>query len=203
MPFNNFLLIGYFSCSMFYKKLKKSHIGSQVVWVWAHCCTPGKADRCRELMVLRRLFLFAWEADRVVRRLGDKNQDSCALQHSDLSLLGSALLSLVWENQKKKKQPVMIGLKASACASVCTSLQQLLIHLAFPLRPALVSRQMTQFDMPLGWFMWIMFPCDHHCRKETISCYDFFFFFFLLIKSDNNLNIGRVYCKQAKTHYFC
>lgn len=24
-----------------------------------------------------------------------------------------------------------------------------------------------------------MFPCDHHCRKETISCYDFFFLYSL------------------------
>lgn len=24
--------------------------------------------------------------------------------------------------------------------------------------------------------MWIMFPCDHCCRKATISCYVFLFF---------------------------
>lgn len=112
-------------------------------------------------------FLFAWEADSVVHCLGDKNQDSCALQHSDLSPPRCSLLcgknSLLW--LVSRQVPVQC----------CTSLQQLLIHLAFPQRPALVSRQMTQFDMPLGWFMWIMFPCDHHCRKETISCYVFFF----------------------------
>lgn len=53
----------------------------------------------------------------MVHRLGDKNRDSCALQRSDLSpqLLGSP----VWRGGgKKTKQPVMIGLKASACAAL-------------------------------------------------------------------------------------
>lgn len=29
--------------------------------------------------------------------------------------------------------------------------------------------KMTQFDTPSGWFMWIMFPCDHHRRKEMLA----------------------------------
>lgn len=128
---------------------------------------------------LRKL-LFAWEADRVVHCLGDKNEDSGALQHSDLSLSLSLQLSLSRSASSCVEKTACYDWSRSKClcAACCTSLQQLLIHLAFPLRPALVSRQMTQFDMPLGWFMWIMFPCDHHCRKRDYFLLWFLFFSF-------------------------
>lgn len=48
----------------------------------------------------------------MVHCLGDKNQDSCALQRSDLAPQLSCAAG-----GKKGKRPVMIGLKASACAA--------------------------------------------------------------------------------------
>lgn len=113
-PFNNFLLISYFLHAVLYipDKTRRRVAWSRVVLVWCHRGFPSIACSIRwQVQIansLRRL-LFAREADRVVHCLGDKNQDSCALQHSDLSPPLCALLC-------GKKQPVMIGLKASACA---------------------------------------------------------------------------------------
>lgn len=70
------------------------------------------------------------------------------------------------------------------------------VHLAFPPRPAPVSRQMTQFDTPAGQSRRIMFLRDH-LRKKAISIAFFF------IKHNNDEVMERLYCSRAKTHYSC
>lgn len=64
---------------------------------------------------------------------------------------------------------------------------------------------MTQFDMPLGWFMWIMFPCDRRCRKRRLFpvMIRFFCFFFCSLSLTITRILGEFIASEAKTHYFC
>lgn len=102
-------------------------------------------------------------ADRVVHCLGDKNQDSCALQHSDLSpplcaLLCGKTACYDWSQSK----PVQC----------CTSPPQLLIHLAFPPRPALVPGKWHHLICRGGDSCGYCFHAIVPAEKGTICCYD-------------------------------
>lgn len=66
--------------------------------------------------------------------------------------------------REKKKKSSLIGPEAGIVPP-CTPPPQPHIHLAFPRRPAPVSRQMTQFDTPAGQLGQIMFLHDHPCEK--------------------------------------
>lgn len=54
--------------------------------------------------------------------------------------------------------------------STCVSL----LHLTLPPGPALLPRQMAQFDTLVGWFVWIIFP-RNHCRRKGYSFLRSFF----------------------------
>lgn len=95
------------------------------------------------------------ESDRVVLCLGERGEPSCAPERSPLPCVLS---------KRKKTHPDW----TRAPRRLVPPLPRRRVHLAFPPRPAPVSRQMTQFDTLAGRSGRIMFLRDHR-REKAIS----------------------------------
>lgn len=112
------------------------------------------------------------ESDRAVLCVGERGEASCApeLYSAPLSLLrrgGGGSPHPDWTRAPRRLVPPQ---------------PQPRVHLAFPSRPAPVSRQMTQFDTPAGQSRRIMFLRDH-LRKKL----------FLLLFSSLNTTMMRLW----------